>query len=284
MRDYCPVNIPGDTEGSDLKVLSFNINNYNGITAPDSDYIAITRFILDSKADIVCMQESHNWKRKIQTVIHSMTKKVYPYQMESVKYGCVYLTLYSKYPIRWAKHVPFEKDHRIPKGSTKNASMVYCLDIGDDSLLVFNCHLATQGFKPEDKNELQDFVERKTDHINERSYAAKMASSGRVRALEADFISKTLKKHHGASVVLCGDFNSSPTSYAHHAVTKQLNDCYRQAGNGVGFTYSHYGMYVRIDHIFCSDDWKPVSCKIDKKFTVSDHLPIICWLKKRSKP
>lgn len=284
VRDYCPVNIPGDTDGSNLKIMSFNINNFNSITAPDSDYIAITRHILESDADIVCLQESHNWKKSLKPVIQSMTQKAYPYQMESVKYGCVYLQLYSKFPIRWAKHIPFEKDHRIPKGSTKNASMVYCLDLGDDSLLVFNCHLATQGFKPEDKSELQDFVDRKTDHIDEQSFISKITSSGRVRALEADFISRTLKKHQGASVVVCGDFNSSPTSYAHHTIAKQLNDCYRQAGNGVGYTYSHFGMYVRIDHIFCSDDWEPIRCKIDKNFTVSDHLPAVCWLKKRPKP
>ena len=28
IRDYCPVNIPGDKSKSDFKVLSFNINNY----------------------------------------------------------------------------------------------------------------------------------------------------------------------------------------------------------------------------------------------------------------
>ena len=284
VRDYCPINIPGNTEESDLKVLSFNLNNYNGITAPDSDYVAIARYIKESEADIICLQETHNWKESMQPVIQSMMEESYPYHMESVKYGCVHLMLCSKYPIRWAKHIPFERDHRITKDPGKNASMVYCLDLGDDSLLVFNCHFASQGFKPEDKDELKDFVDRKTDHIDEKSYISKMASSGKVRALEADFIAKTLKKHKDASIILCGDFNSSPTSYAHHTIAGCLNDCFRQAGNGVGFSYSHYGMYVRIDHIFCSDDWKPISCKIDKDFTVSDHLPVVCWLKRMPKP
>ena len=284
VRDYCPLNIPGNTSESDLKVLSFNLNNYNGVTAPDSDDLAITRYIKDSGADIVCLQETHNWKKNMQSTIQSMLASVYPYRNDHKKSGYVQLSLYSKYPIRWAKDIPFEKDHRITKDSGKNASIVYCLDIGEDSLLVFNCHLASQGFKSEDKDELKDFVDRKTDHIDERSYISKMTSSGKERALEADFISKTLRKHADASIVLCGDFNSSPTSYAHHAISGCLTDCFRKKGNGVAFTYSHYGMYVRIDHIFCSDDWTPVSCKIDKKFTVSDHLPIICWLKKRSKP
>lgn len=284
VRDYCPVNIPGDTDGSDLKIMSFNINNFNGYKSPDSIFLSIARYIAESDADIVCMQETQIGKKSIRPALNSIFNRAYPYGIEHHKPGHVKLSFYSKFPIRWMKDVPFEKDHRITKDIHKNASMVCCLDIGDDSLLVFNCHLASQGFDIDEKNELQDFVDRKIDHIDERSFISKIISSGRVRALEADFISRTLKKHQGASVVLCGDFNSSPTSYAHHTLGKQLNDCYRQAGNGVGFTYSHFGMYVRIDHIFCSDDWEPIRCKIDKNFTVSDHLSAVCWLKKRPKP
>ena len=261
VRDYCPVNIPGDKSESQIKVLSFNLNNYNGNTAPDSDYIAITNYIIDSGADIVCMQESQIGNRRMGKVITSMVENVYPYRRDDRKPGHVKQSFYSKYPIRWAKDIPFERDHKMPKDASKNASMVYCLDMGEDSLLVFNCHLR-----------------------NERSLISKIESSGKVRALEADFISRTLKKHSDASVLLCGDFNSSPTSYAHHVIAGCLTDCFRKTGNGVGYSYSHYGMYVRIDHVFCSDDWTPVSCKIDKNFTVSDHLPVICWLKKRSKP
>ena len=284
VRDFCPFNFPGDQSECQLKVLSFNLNNYNGSTKSDSDYIAITKYIIDSGADIVCMQESQIGNKKFQNVISSMLENVYPYRRDDRKPGHVKQSFYSKYPIRWAKDVPFETDPRMPKDGSKNSSMVYCLSMGEDTLLVFNCHLASQRFVSKEKNELQDFVERKTDRFDEKPLFSKIMTSGEERALQADFLSRTLKKHADASVVLCGDFNSSPTSYAHHAIAKRLTDCYRQAGNGVGFSYSHYGMYVRIDHIFCSDDWVPVSCEIDKNFTVSDHLPAICCLKKRPKP
>ncbi len=284
LRDYCPVNLPGDASESEFKVLSFNLNNYNGNEAPDSDYCAITKYILGSGADIVCMQESQIGKKSLPDSIAGWLKSTYPYRRDHKKPRHVQLSIYSKFPIRWLKDVPFENDPRITKDNGKNASMVCCLDMGRDSLLVFNCHLASQGFDYGEKSGLQDFVERKTDSIDEKSIITKITSTGKVRALEADFISKTLRKHSEASVILCGDFNSSPTSYAHHAIAKCLTDCYRKAGNGVGFSYSHYGMHVRIDHIFCSTDWVPVRCEIDKTFTVSDHLPVICCLKKRPKP
>lgn len=284
VRDYCPLNIPDDKSESQLKVMSFNLNNYNGNTAPDSDYTSITNYIIESGADIVCMQESQIGKKRLAEVITSMVKDIYPYRREDRKPGHVKQAFYSKYPIRWAKDIPFENDPKMAKNTGKNASMVYCLDMGEDSLLVFNCHFASQGFDFEEKSEFQDFVDRKTDHINERSLISKITTSGKIRALQADFISRTLKKHADASVVLCGDFNSSPTSYAHYTIAKCLTDCYRKKGNGVGYSFDHYGMHVRIDHIFCSDDWEPVGCEIDRNFTVSDHLPVICWLKKRSKP
>lgn len=281
VRNYFPVNITHPSEKCDIKVMSFNINNFGGFKAPDSNFTAIARYIVGSGADVVCLQETQNGKKSMQPVVKEMMGKVYPYTTTNKKAGHVQMSLYSKFPIRWAKDVPFESDPVMARMETKNLSTAYCLDMGSDTLLVFNCHLNSHGFDMSDKKEFKNFVDRKTDHIDERSYVTKISQSARLRALQADFIERTLRKHKGASIVLCGDFNSSPTSYAHNTIHKQLNDCYRMAGNGAGFSFSRYGMYVRIDHIFCSDDWKPLHCKIDKKFTVSDHLPVVCTLKKR---
>ena len=38
-------------------------------------------------------------------------------------------------------------------------------------------------------------------------------------------------------------------------------------------------MYVRIDHLFCSDDITPYACAVDNQIKASDHYPIYCWLK-----
>ena len=58
-----------------------------------------------------------------------------------------------------------------------------------------------------------------------------------------------------------------------------LTDCYVATGRGIGLSYNQKGFYVRIDNIMCSDDFKPLGCKVDSKITASDHYPIYCWLK-----
>ena len=86
------------------------------------------------------------------------------------------------------------------------------------------------------------------------------------------------------SVIVCGDFNDTPISYAHKVFADALTDCYVSSGFGPGFSYHENRMFVRIDHMFCSDEWEPFGAKVDSKVKTSDHYPLICWLKKRSKP
>ena len=39
------------------------------------------------------------------------------------------------------------------------------------------------------------------------------------------------------------------------------------------------GMYVRIDNVMCTDDLEPYSFHVDKKCNLSDHYPVVGWVK-----
>ena len=83
-------------------------------------------------------------------------------------------------------------------------------------------------------------------------------------------------------MILCGDFNDSPISYAHRTLDKVLTDCYVATGNGPGISYHHNAIFVRIDNIMCSSHWTPYGCKVDRSARHSDHYPIYCWLKRKT--
>jgi endonuclease/exonuclease/phosphatase (EEP) superfamily protein YafD len=108
-----------------------------------------------------------------------------------------------------------------------------------------------------------------------------------VRAPQADGVAAYVDSllhspsSHCRSIILCGDFNDGPVSYAHRVVGQQLADCFRESGNGPAITYHANAFYVRIDHIFCSDDWVPIECYVERKIDFSDHFPLVCRLKKR---
>ena len=118
------------------------------------------------------------------------------------------------------------------------------------------------------------------ENTGNRTLLRKISRAAVKRARQVTEVAAFLRQHEGMSMLLCGDFNDSPVSYPHHVIDDILTDCYRSSGNGLGFTYRRYGMYVRIDHIFCSDDWRAYQCKVDTKTTTSDHYPITCWIKK----
>lgn len=276
LRSYCPVNLPKAPPEGSIKVLTYNVCNFLGPRGKDENVMKCTDYILNVDADIVCLQETGPGHKRLMGKAAKRLEEFYPYTESIKRKGGENISIYSRYPIRWSKEVPYE--------SESNISAVHCLDIGDDSLFVFNCHLQTVGLSPVDKGELRDFVDRKSRDLNERTFIEKITQNAKLRAKQVRLIVATLKKHDGASFLVCGDFNSSPVSYPHYLVGTELDDCYRATATGPGFTYSRDGIYERIDNIFCSSDWKPYQCHVDTKISISDHYPVVCWIKKRSKP
>ena len=83
----------------------------------------------------------------------------------------------------------------------------------------------------------------------------------------------------GKPIILCGDLNDSPISYACQQFSQNLKSAYALSGNGVGFTYHEGGFLVRIDHIMYSKEWESYGTYIDKTMKNSDHYPLITKLK-----
>ena len=99
-------------------------------------------------------------------------------------------------------------------------------------------------------------------------------------AVQAETVAETIGSNPKNTIVL-GDFNDTPLSYTHHLFDQKLNDCYAERGVLMGFSYVNHGMFVRIDHTFCSDDFETVKCYVDNSAAYSDHYPIITYLKRK---
>jgi endonuclease/exonuclease/phosphatase family metal-dependent hydrolase len=209
-----------------------------------------------------------------------MLKPMYAYQDTTMHVnGGNCLMLLSKYPILSKERIPYE--------SKGNMSVAYRLKVKDREVLLINNHLETTGLSLEDRRQFKNLVIGKlqVDTAEETSklLVVKLAEATKKRAPEAEAVAKYIQQHKEQSIILCGDFNDGPISYAHRTIAKDLTDCYIASGNGPGISYHRGGFFVRIDNIMCSDDWEPYECKVDDKIAVSDHYPIICKLKMRPK-
>lgn len=282
VRKYSPLNIQHDIPDDALKVLSYNVWLFDGWEDPDGDHSKnpILRYIADQKADIVCLQEASTGEVPME-VIDSVLNKVYAHHdtIHALRGGDI-LSVYSKYPI-----LSHERIHYESKG---NVSAGFYLNIKGRKVLVINNHLETTSLSPEDKEQFKQLVkgDLETDTAEKASklLVVKLGEATKKRAPEADAVAEYIEKHKNMPIILCGDFNDSPISYARRTVAKSLTDCYVATGNGPGISYHRNGFYVRIDHIMCSDHFEPYRCYIDKQISNSDHYPIICWLKMNVKP
>lgn len=276
VRDYCPVNLPSKAPEGCISVMSFNICNFPGAEKLTAKVDTIIDYLAESNADILCLQES---ARSNEDVIDERIRQIgYEYVAHHKKGKAEHISVYSKYPISWSEEIQTDSKYNICSAC--------CVDVEGKPLLVINCHFESFSFHHWEKKAIQKMLQRKgtIDDKHKRLYLEKILSSAKKRAPQAEAVAKYIKQHSDMSIVLCGDFNDPPNSYAYHQIAKQLKNCYRANATGPGYTYSHGGMYFRIDNIFCSDDMKPYMCDIDAKTNISDHYPIACRLKMLPKP
>ena len=75
-------------------------------------------------------------------------------------------------------------------------------------------------------------------------------------------------------VILLGDLNEIPYSYAYFKLSENLVNAFEKAGRGFGFTYNKVLFFLRIDHIFSDPSLKAIQFKTHREVDYSDHYPV----------
>ncbi len=232
----------------------------------------IARYLIDSKADIICLQEADLREGKWFGVREKFEKD-YKY-MET-------LCDDAASPICCLSKTPIERVERINYESVGNRSACFYIKYHGKTLRIINNHFETMGMETDDKAEFRSIVkgaledEYKQEGIRRIIRCISKATVKRQSQAEAvaKFIGNDAK-----NTIAVGDFNDTSLSYAHAQIDRKLNDCYADAGRFPGFSFEQNGMHVRIDHAFCSDDFDVAKCYVDREATSSDHYPLIVCL------
>lgn len=263
-----------------IKLLTYNVMNFGGLKKTEGSN-PILRYIQESNADIVCLQEfvpSGNSKLLTQKDIDNALK-AYPYKK-------VYLigkskgngtACYSKYPILSARLLDID--------SQSNGSVLYEIKVGTDTLTLINNHLESNRLTTEDRMLYQEMIESpeasKKMKQDIKYLLGKLREATITRSRQARIISNEIKQSRHKSIIVCGDFNDSPISYAHHVMTKRLDDAFVQSGRGLGISYNRNRFYFRIDHVLISKNLQSYRCTVDRSIRDSDHYPMWCYISKK---
>lgn len=258
-----------------FKVMSYNVRVFDlyswskNIQTQDS----IFDFLRSVGPEIACFQEYYDNKKKFYSIHDSLIMN------QKFKYAHIYytdkVTDYQRFGIATYSQYPIVNKGLIRFPNSNNVSIYSDVRIGSDTVRVFNCHLESIRFLPEDYNFIDSIAvqQREEKFKGARGVYQRLDKAYKKRALQTELLNSEISKSP-YPILLCGDFNDPPSSYTYNSINKQLNDSFVFKGRGKGVTFSRNVFSYRIDyilfskHLNCLDFYVP---KVD----FSDHFPVV---------
>lgn len=283
VRNTFPMNFKNDEDveiahqkGFTLLTYNSHMNNFMEKHTKEKPN-PIIQYMLDKDPDILCIQEFSS----IVKDDRYLTEKDLNWIFKKYPYKHVYYKVegqWSKSGVVTFSRFPIVKKSIVNFKSNFNSSIFSDININGKVLRLFNCHLESNNLTESDKNmaiQLKDNFDTENIKGTTLHLSRKLGAAYRVRALQADSVSKqVLESPHPVMVV--GDFNDLPSSYAYTKIRGRLKDAFVEKGFGLGWTFSESIFKFRIDHILYDPSLILAEFKLENKVRISDHYPLYC--------
>jgi endonuclease/exonuclease/phosphatase family metal-dependent hydrolase len=263
-----------------LRVMTWNVAQFN--VMDDKKNPGVKKSMVDQvnyyQPDIACFQEMVAEDSTVKDHGHmdefleklKFRNYFYSYNIKEDFWGYAHfgIIIFSKYPIINKQTISwYPNDYN---------SIFQYIDIvkGADTIRVFNIHLQTLRFSKANLKYIdQPSVEDKNAIRESKNIIGKFKRGFLKRQLQADRIRAEIEKSP-YPVIVSGDFNDVPNSYAYYTIGKGMKDAFVEKGNGLGRTFSGISPVLRIDNIFVDQKMDVLQFNLIKK-KLSDHFPII---------
>ncbi len=271
--------IPVETDsGRMFQVLSYNVRGFDRYhwTENPNTKNQIFEFIKEQSPDILCFQEYYTSNRKgerqtdIALHLSQFPQSAVYYINDPANRNGFGIATYSRFPVL--------KRSRIPFNSSSNAAMYTDHLILDDTIRVFNIHLQSIKFHKENYAFMDTArLKYSNEQVREiKNIGSRLKTAFELRAEQASTIASYIRESPHPVIVM-GDFNDTPQSFAYRKIKKGLRDAFRRAGKGFGNTYAGELPSLRIDHIMVGDPLVPYQFNRIKE-DCSDHFPVTTLL------
>jgi len=262
-----------------LKVMSYNVKVFDlyNWSHNKETRAKIFGLINDEEPEIACFQEYFHRDSSDFCNTDSL-KKMNGWRYADVEYTShgkmlqhFGIATFSKYPIVHTGEVKFGY-----KGN--NVCIFSDIKVGKDTFRVYNMHLQSIAFSKDDykyAEDLQKDVEK--ENIERSKNILKRLKRAFVkRSHQADLVAESISKSP-YPVIVCGDFNDTPSSYTYSTIAKNLKDSFIESGNGLGKSYVGAFPSFRIDYILHDDKFRSHNFNTIRE-ELSDHFPVVAYL------
>lgn len=269
-----------------IRVLSWNVSWFDEQKRAIKNRVTyrkdILEFIDKMKPDVLCFQEyvEPNTRFRTYNNRNDITNLGYPYSMVVTDYSGwknswqTGIAIFSKYPIIDSLHTRYSG----PRNFRADESLIATdIDYNGKKIRIFTTHLQSFLLKPNDYRNLEIIKSASDSMIDaSKSIVRKLAQAYRFRGQQVNIVKQYLDASPYPTII-CGDFNDIPNSYTYFTIKANRQDAFREAGQGIGRTFSNIAPTLRIDYIMP-----------DKRFDVlqyfryllpySEHYPVIADL------
>ena len=240
---------------NNIKVMNYNVRLFNLYDwIPEKKIESkIIDFIKTEAPDILSIQEYHPHKNIDLSFFKYKYEKL---SGKKIKYG---QAIFSQYPIVNSGSIEFP--------DTGNNAIFIDILKGMDTIRVYNIHLESLRI---DAN-----VETLKKEDSERLFN-RIGATFKMQQFQTELFLMH-KKQCTYRMIICGDFNNTTFSYVYRKIKGDLNDTFKEAGNGFGRTYDFKFFPIRIDFIFTDEAFAVNGFKAYNEH-YSDHYPIMTSL------
>ncbi|MBK8495834.1 MAG: endonuclease/exonuclease/phosphatase family protein [Chitinophagaceae bacterium] len=263
-----------------IRVITWNVAQFN--VMEDKKKPGVKKDMVDQvnyyQPDIACFQEMVAEDSAVKDHGHmdefleklKFSNYFYSYNVKEDFWGYAHfgIIIFSKYPIINKQTISwYPNDYN---------SIFQFVDIvkGADTIRVFNIHLQTLRFSKANLKYIdQPTVEDQTAIRESKNIIGKFKKGFLKRQLQAERIRAEIEKSP-YPVIVSGDFNDVPNSYAYYTIGKGMKNAFVEKGSGLGRTFSGISPVLRIDNIFVDEEMEVLQFNLIKK-KLSDHFPII---------
>ncbi|MEO6301543.1 MAG: endonuclease/exonuclease/phosphatase family protein [Bacteroidia bacterium] len=280
---YVQISFPSKSEAKQIKITSYNsmlFDLYNW-TKNAENRNKILNNLSEIGSDILCVQEFYTSEEKgdynnidtLRSLLHTPYYHTeFTTTMRELDHWGV--ATFSKFPIINQGKILF-------KTRSNNICIFSDIVIAKDTIRVYNIHLQSISFSKGDNKFLEDVISEKdaADEVeNSKSILRRLKRAFTKRTKQVDMV-VTHMKTCKYKIILCGDFNDTPASYAYQQLSKNMQDAFVEKGTGFGKTYAGKWPQFRIDYILHDKSLKCVNYKRNDE-TFTDHFAITAYIER----